>query len=89
MGLIFLLVLGMAMGWLATIILQTGEKLALLVNVASGIAGALLAGTIINPLIGMGNVLHGGHSAKALLVSLGGAIAVLVAVNLLRYREMR
>ncbi len=89
MGLIFLILLGIAMGWLATIILQTGEKSTLLVNAASGIAGALLAGTVINPLIGIGNVLHGGHSAIGLLVSLGGAIVLLVAVNLLRYREMR
>jgi uncharacterized membrane protein YeaQ/YmgE (transglycosylase-associated protein family) len=89
MGLLFLLLLGMAMGWLATIILQTGEKSTLLVNVVSGVGGALIAGSVINPLIGMGNVLQGGYSAEALLASLAGAIVLLVAVNLLRYREMR
>ena len=89
MGLIFLVLLGMAMGWLATILFQAGENGDLGKNVASGIGGALLAGSVINPLIGLGNILRGGYSPSALLVALAGAIVLLLAVNLLRCREMR
>lgn len=89
MGLIYLLLLGSILGWIASIILQTGEKRHLAINIISGIGGAVLAGVIINPLIGMGNLLQGAYSVDALLAALGGSIALVVAVNLLRNREMR
>ncbi|MCL6250183.1 GlsB/YeaQ/YmgE family stress response membrane protein [Altererythrobacter sp. KTW20L] len=89
MGLIFLLLLGMALGWVATIILQTGEKSRLLVNVLAGIGGALLAGIILNPLIGLGDVIGGRYKVEALMVELAGAVVLLVAVNLLRDGEIR
>lgn len=89
MGLIFLILLGLVLGWLATIILQTGNARNLMVNLASGVGGAILAGIVINPLIGLGNLLRGAYSVEALLVSFGGAIFLLVAVNLLQRGEMR
>jgi len=89
MGLIFLILLGMALGWVATILLQTGEKSHLLVNVLAGIGGAMLAGIIVNPLIGLGDLIAGRYGVAALLVSLAGAVLLLLAVNLLRDGEMR
>lgn len=89
MGLIFLLLSGMALGWMATIILQTGEKSRLLVNILAGIGGALLAGILLNPLIGLGDLIGGRYKEEALLAALAGAILLLVAVNLLRDGEMR
>lgn len=89
MGLIFLILLGMALGWVATILLQTGEKSRLLVNVLAGICGALLAGVIVNPLIGLGDLIGGRYGVEALLVSLAGVVVLLVAVHLLRDTEMR
>ena len=89
MGLIFLILLGLVLGWLATIILQAGNSRNLMVNLTSGVGGAILAGIVINPLIGLGNLLRGAYSVEALLVSFAGAISLLVAVNLLQRGEMR
>jgi uncharacterized membrane protein YeaQ/YmgE (transglycosylase-associated protein family) len=89
MGLIFLILLGMALGWVATILLQSGEKSDFLVNVLAGIGGAMLAGIILNPLMGLGDLIAGRYGVEALLVSLAGAVLLLVAVNLLRDGEMR
>ncbi|GAA0267173.1 hypothetical protein GCM10009127_03520 [Alteraurantiacibacter aestuarii] len=88
MGLIFLIGSGALLGWLTTIVLQTGGN-ALKVNLASGIGGALVGGLLVNPLIGEGNLLAGGYSIAALLISLGGSVVLLASVNILRHRELR
>lgn len=89
MGLIFLVMLGAVLGWIAAIILRVRRHGELEINITTGVGGALIAGLIINPLIGEGNMLHGGYSVEALLVSVGGSLVMLVSVNLLRCSELR
>ena len=53
------------------------------------VAQAPLSGLVINPLIGGGDLLDGQYSVSALVIALVGSVAVLLAVNLLRNRELR
>jgi uncharacterized membrane protein YeaQ/YmgE (transglycosylase-associated protein family) len=88
-GLVFLIVIGGMLGWLAAIITRAESGPARLQNILIGIAGALVAGLVINPLLGGGDLLDGQYSISALVIALAGSVTVLLAVNLLRDRELR
>lgn len=89
MGLIILIIVGGILGWLASIVMRTDGQQGILLNVVVGIIGALLAGFILNPLIGGGNIMSGDFSASSLLVSFLGAVVLLAIVNLFRRRSIR
>jgi uncharacterized membrane protein YeaQ/YmgE (transglycosylase-associated protein family) len=82
MGLILLIVVGGILGWLASIVVRADDRQGVLLNVATGIAGALIAGLLTNN----GSVLAG-LSPYALLAAFVGALAVLALVNVLRSRQ--
>ena len=83
MGLVFLVVIGGMLGWLAAIIARAETGAARMRNILIGVAGALVAGLAVNPLLGEGNLLDGQYSVNALLVALAGSVALLLALNLL------
>ena len=87
MGLVFLVVIGAILGWLAAIIARTESLQGLLLNLGGGIGGALIAGLVVHPLLGGGDLLAGNYSVDGLLTALAGAIVLLLAVNLLRDDE--
>ena len=89
MGLVFLIVFGAMLGWLAAIVTRAEDSRGMLLNVGLGIGGALVAGLVVHPLIGGASILDGRYSVDGLLTSLFGATALLFAVNLLRNREVR
>jgi uncharacterized membrane protein YeaQ/YmgE (transglycosylase-associated protein family) len=89
MGVVFLVLVGSILGWLAAIIMRSEHRRGILLNVAAGIGGALLTGLVIGPLLGLGHALDGRHSIAVLLTALIGAIVLLLAINLLRDRELR
>jgi uncharacterized membrane protein YeaQ/YmgE (transglycosylase-associated protein family) len=89
MGLVFLIVIGGMLGWLAAIITRAETGPARLRNILIGIAGALVAGLVVNPLLGGGNLLAGQYSIDALMIALAGTVGVLLVVNLWRSRELR
>jgi uncharacterized membrane protein YeaQ/YmgE (transglycosylase-associated protein family) len=89
MGLIILLVVGGIIGWLASIVMRTDAQQGILLNVVVGIVGALLAGFLLNPLIGGGNIMAGNFSVMSLFVSFLGAVVLLAIVNLFRRGSMR
>lgn len=89
MGLVFLVVVGGTLGWLATIVARAEDRPGMLRNGAAGIAGALVSGLVLTPLIGDGDLLHGTYSVEALLISLVGTVVLLCAVNLGRGRSLR
>ena len=89
MGLIILLVIGGVIGWLASLIMRTDGQQGIVLNVSVGIVGALLAGFVLNPLIGGGNIMAGDLSGSSLLVSLLGAVVLLAIVNLFRRGSVR
>ena len=83
------LIFGALVGWLASIVMRTDGQQGILLNVVVGIIGALLAGLLLNPLFGGGNIMNGDYSASALLVSFLGAVILLAIVNLFRRGSMR
>ncbi|WP_454457829.1 GlsB/YeaQ/YmgE family stress response membrane protein [Thauera phenylacetica] len=54
-----------------------------------GVVGALIAGWIISPLVGIPTINQDAFSLPALLVSLLGAIVLLGVVNLVRRDRIR
>ncbi|MBC7159415.1 MAG: GlsB/YeaQ/YmgE family stress response membrane protein [Porphyrobacter sp.] len=84
MGLLFLIMAGGIMGWLASIITQADYGRAVLRNGAIGVLGALLGGLVVPPMVGRSDLLSGSYDAGVLLMSIGGAAGLLLAVNLLR-----
>jgi uncharacterized membrane protein YeaQ/YmgE (transglycosylase-associated protein family) len=83
-GLVFLIVTGGMLGWLAAIIAEAETGPAHMHNILVGIGGALTGGLVVNALLGKGNLLAGQYSVDALVVALVETIAVLVALNLVR-----
>jgi len=82
MNLILRLVVGGLIGWAASAIMRTREGIAL--NVVVGIVGAALAGWLLSPLVGVSTINQSNFSAASLLVSLLGAVLLLVIVNWVR-----
>lgn len=89
MGLIILILVGGIIGWLASLVMRTDAQQGILLNVVVGIVGALLAGFILNPMIGGGNIMAGDFSGSSLIVSFLGAVVLLAIVNLVRRGSMR
>lgn len=89
MGLIILIIVGGVLGWLASIVMRTDAQQGIFLNVIVGIVGAVLAGFILNPLLGGGNIMAGDFSASSLLVSFVGAVVLLAIVNLVRRGAVR
>ncbi len=83
-NLILILIVGGLIGWVASKVMGTDPQQGVLLNVVVGIIGALLAGFLLNPLVGGGNIMGGDFSISALLLSLVGAIALIWIVKMVR-----
>ena len=88
MGILVWLIVGGVVGWLASIVMRTDAQQGILLNVVVGIVGALLAGFIVSPMLGIGTI-NQGISVATFLVSLVGAIILLAIVNLFRRGRVR
>ena len=88
MGIIIAIIVGGVAGWLASIVMRTDAQQGILLNVIVGIVGALLAGFIISPMIGVGTI-NDGVTLASFLVSLVGAVILLAIVNLFRRGSVR
>ena len=80
-------IVGGILGWVASMIVGGGGGI--LMNIVVGIVGALVAGFLLNPLIGGGNIMTGDLSMSAILVSLLGSIVLLLVLNLFRRGSVR
>lgn len=83
MGIIIWLIIGGIIGWLASIIMKRDGQQGILLNVVVGIVGSFLGGYLIAPMLGSGTANTGDFSAMGLIASLGGAVVLLLLVNLL------
>ena len=88
-NLILILIVGGLIGWIASIVMRTNGQQGILLNIIVGIVGALLAGFLLAPLFGTGNITQGDFSLSALLVSLLGSVILLAIVNLFRRGAVR
>ena len=88
MNFIIWLVIGGIIGWLASMVMRTDAQQGVVLNVVVGIVGALLAGFVVSPMLGIGTI-NDGISLATFLVSLDGAIILLAIVNLFRRGRVR
>ena len=89
MNFLLWLILGGILGWLASIIMHTDAQQGIFLNIVIGILGAMVAGFLLTPLVGIGTINQDSLSLPALLVSLLGAIILLAIVNLFRRGAVR
>lgn len=89
MNLILFLIVGGVVGWLASLIMKTDRSQGLILNVVVGVVGAMLAGWLISPMLGMAPITTASPlSVPAILVSLLGAVLLLAIINLVRRGSM-
>lgn len=89
MNIIFMLVVGGVLGWLASIVMRTDGQQGLFLNIVVGVVGALLAGYLITPFLGGAPITTGAFDVKSLFVSFLGAVVLLGIVNLIRRGSVR
>ncbi|MFM5908111.1 MAG: GlsB/YeaQ/YmgE family stress response membrane protein [Novosphingobium sp.] len=89
MTLLFVLIVGGVIGWLASIVMRTDGQQGIFLNIVVGIVGALLAGFLVTPLIGGAPITSGSFSAMSLISSFLGAVVLLAIVNLFRRGSVR
>jgi uncharacterized membrane protein YeaQ/YmgE (transglycosylase-associated protein family) len=89
MNFILWLVVGGVVGWIASMIMRTDAQQGVILNIVVGIVGALLAGWLIAPAVGVSTINQGNFSLAAIVVSLLGAILLLALVNLVRRGRAR
>ena len=76
MNFIIYLIAGAVVGYVASLIMKTNSQQGPLLDIVVGIVGALLAGYVISPLLGIGTI-NDAITIPTLLVSLLGAVIVL------------
>ena len=76
--------IGGILGWLVSLMIRTESEQGVLLNIVVGIVGALVAGWVVSPLIGVEKISQSTFSASALLISLFGAIVLLGVINVLK-----
>lgn len=77
--------LGGAVGWLASLLAQTDARQGRVENIIAGVVGAFAGVYLIGPLASVGAVDHTIISVSSLTASLTGAVAVVLAIRLLRH----
>jgi len=76
--------------WLiASKIMRTDAQQGIFLNIVVGIVGAMLAGFLLSPLLGISSINAGDFSIGALLISLLGAVILLAIVNFFRRGRAR
>jgi uncharacterized membrane protein YeaQ/YmgE (transglycosylase-associated protein family) len=76
MNFIIYLIAGAVVGYVASIIMKTNSRQGPLLDIVVGVVGALLAGYVISPLLGIGTI-NDAITIPTLLVSLVGAVILL------------
>ena len=89
MNLIVWLVVGGVIGWIASLVMKTDGQQGIVLNIVVGIVGAVLAGYVIAPLVGVSTINQGNFTLSGLVVSLGGSVILLALVNLLHRGRAR
>ena len=84
MNIIIYLIVAAIIGWIATELMH--DRSNLLINIIVAVIGAFLAGRFISPLVGVGTI-NDAITIPTMLVTLVGAIILLVIVHLITHRR--
>ena len=80
------LIVGGAIGWLASRVMGTDRQQGMVLNVVVGVVGAFIGGLLLSPLFGTGTINDSNSSLPGLFVSFLGAVILLAVVSLFRRR---
>jgi uncharacterized membrane protein YeaQ/YmgE (transglycosylase-associated protein family) len=89
MNFILIIIVGGILGWLASLVMRTDAQQGIFLNIVVGIIGALIAGLLVNPLLGGAPITTGAFDARSLITSFLGALILLAIVNLFRRGAVR
>ena len=89
MNFILWLIIGGILGWIASMIMHTNAQQGIFLNIVVGIIGAMVAGFLLTPLLGIDTINQNNLSLPGLFVSLLGSIILLAIVNLFRRGTVR
>ena len=89
MNLIVWLVVGGLIGWQASVFMGTDARQGIILNVVVGIIGAVLGGWLLGRLVGAGSINQSDFSVPGVLVSLLGAVILLILVRFVRRGALR
>lgn len=89
MNFLIWIVVGGLIGWVASKIMGTDGQQGIILNIVVGIVGALLAGWLISPLVGVATINQDVFSVGAIVVSLIGAVILLAIVSVFRRTAAR
>jgi len=89
MGIIFIIIIGGILGWLASKVMRTDAQQGIILNIVVGIVGAALAGFLLSPIFGVASIIAAPLSIPSLLISFLGALILLAIVNLIRRGRVR
>ena len=78
------IIAGAVIGWVASLIMKTNNRQGLIADIIVGIVGAFVGGYFLSPIFNAGTINQGDFSLPALLVSLGGAVILLLISKLFR-----
>jgi uncharacterized membrane protein YeaQ/YmgE (transglycosylase-associated protein family) len=78
------IIAGAVIGWVASLIMKTDNRQGLIADIIVGIVGAFVGGYFLSPIFNVGTINQGDFSLPALLVSLGGAVILLLISKLFR-----
>jgi len=76
MNFIIYLIAGAVVGYVASLIMKTNSQQGPVLDIVVGVVGALLAGYILSPLLGVGTI-NQAITIPTLLVTLLGSVALL------------
>lgn len=85
MGIIFWLVVGGVIGWLASVIMRTDGQQGIILNIVVGIIGSFIGGLIF----ARGDMNNSPLTITTFLVSLAGSVILLAIVNMVRRGSIR
>lgn len=89
MNLIIWLAIGGLIGWATSAVLRAYGQQGIVLNVGVGIVGAVLGGWFVTPLVAVSTINQNNFSPAGLLVSLMGAVTLLVIVNVFLRGSLR
>jgi uncharacterized membrane protein YeaQ/YmgE (transglycosylase-associated protein family) len=84
MNILVWLVVGGVIGWIASVLMGTDGRQGIILNVIVGIVGAALGGWLFGGTFGTSTINQGNLSLSGLMVSLAGAVILIVVLKFFR-----
>ena len=89
MSFIIWILVGALVGWIASLIMKTDAQQGTILNIVFGILGAFLGGYLISPLVGVSTINQNALSIPSILVSIVGAVIVILIWKLISKASSR